>query len=395
MILTYIQREQTENISSLFPKYICNDCKVAMGFIKEFFCKVQTAQDELIKYLTPFENNVLGPENEVIVPEEQRNTIKIKQEPFVIVKEEKLEPIKNASNIINSTFNATQEISGEDPKQALPLNKFNGEIIEILQLNNGNSNGNVINLRQSDAAINDSNNDKDDDIEILDTPPLQLALKVENVTDIDDDPVPTYDGDDEHINQAIEMNIVEEHSYAQLSNKVEYKNFYPNKEDDEENETPFLEIEMKDHVCKNCREVFDTLANLKIHEETMHTFKYKLCTVCNEEFKTTHEFITHKYKMHRKKCKFYSNRKGSARKIFTCTECNEVCTSKVSLNFHKRYICNLDRFAPPEQLPISPKNTPTVAVKEEVIDLDKLEDDCAKENEPLFVPTAISNNWVW
>lgn len=293
-----------DNIS--FPKHICTDCSKQVQDFSCFIDRVFAAQNQLeLKFLnqTKVIDNL---ERKTHLFKENVKTVKIKQEPVVIIKEEILEPSRNFDRSFGSeNYNNSKhkirycedcnayffnDIELEAHIKNLHSNTQN-EIMEIIS----NENNILIDIVESSEEYEDENfenNSKSD------------LMKIEEILD---------------------TNLID-HTYSKLNESFE------------QCKSENIEITIE---CNICNSNFDTYLELSTHNVSMHTIDSQTCKLCSLEFKSVYEYLMHNNTKHTKPRKLKAKNliKLKKYKRIFCPDCNQSFLSKLSFNNHKRFVC--------------------------------------------------------
>lgn len=325
-----------------FPKQICTECREKLISLSIFIDKTMTAQnyltDKLVHNLPNISESFI--DNRKIIP-------RIKQEPVVVIKEEKIDKKIEFCAKVKGTLHALKDkITFKDSKHC--------EIIKIVNLNTP-----LIDLRnhrpppspqkrQTDLqpftnhgqisykrVSTPQNNTLDDDIEILSPTPL----KVEEIIEGDE-------AEEHRIQQQVPVKIDHNYSRSPFTGKIEILEERVFKT--EVSDVPFINpltsnIEEPNHelndLCTICNFIFDSSSALKHHNFENHPeFKsnivlknenLRVCTLCNMGFGSVYQYLQHKQVVHAKK------------KIsLKCRNCRKFFVTKDTFSTHIRYKCN-------------------------------------------------------
>uniref|UniRef100_A0A336LPT7 CSON015426 protein n=1 Tax=Culicoides sonorensis TaxID=179676 RepID=A0A336LPT7_CULSO len=324
-----------------FPKQICTDCREKLISFSIFIDKTMAAQnyltDKLVHNLPNISENFF--DNKKIMP-------RIKQEPIVVIKEEKIDKkIEFCGKTKGTLHGLKDKITFKDSKhcEIIKIVNLNTPLIDLK--NNLQPSSPQRNFAEAQININQSNLHQkrvttphvkalDDDIEILSPTPM----KVEEIIEGDDI-------EEIHMEPQIPLKVDHNYSRSPYTGKIEILEERVFKTEITE-PTLFGSITSGsddtnyelNRLCSICNFIFDSSQALKQHNLDNHSESisssrkenFRVCTLCNTGFRSIYTYLQHKQELH-----------GKKRIFVDCRHCGKIFISRKILMKHIKFSCSV------------------------------------------------------
>lgn len=279
LVVKYLPDVNVDNSSDILPKEICLDkCYEKLQSFAEFVENVKNVQEILRHKFYDFNDRPL---------ESNGRMFKIKQEPIVKIKEEKIP--------INFNYSTSSNIDEFDPN-------FNQHLLNCDDFFDMSS-GKMMEITDLSKVFIDLAENLSDDDEPMDNPELSQISKNNNKIEIissipmlkkerlNEDDVDFHDGSSQT------GEILNEHSYSK--SPIGFDQLIPCKTEDNENfsmpKIHIIDYSFLKHKCVICSALFETMPGLIEHQKQVHQKQFS-CPKCLGIWTDFRQFYKHKAK---------------------------------------------------------------------------------------------------